>query len=393
MATARSPEDPFYDALLDDSAEELYDNAPCGYLSLLPDGTIIKANQTFLTWTGYAADDLVGRRRLSQLLPAGDRIYYETHFAPLLRMQGRVREIAVELVLQNGRRLPVMANAVTKVDEHGEPLVVRVALFDATERRAYERELLAARQRAEESEARAESLARILQQSLLPPSILQPAGLEIGAAYRPSGDGSTVGGDLYDIFETADGSTAILLGDVAGKGPEAAVLTSLVRHTVRSEALQRPDPRHVLRTVADSLLRYHPDRFCTAALLVISPAPRARATIALGGHHRPVRRRANGVVDRVGEHGQILGLLNDPVIGQQTVDLAVGDTIVLVTDGVLEAPRGDELFGDLRLIGVIDEHAGAPVQELADAVVTAALTFQDGVSRDDIAVVVCTVTG
>ncbi|HUR22580.1 MAG TPA: PAS domain-containing protein, partial [Acidimicrobiales bacterium] len=99
----------FYAALLEDDPAELYDNAPCGYLSTRPDGTIAKVNATLLTWTGYERERLLGRR-FQDLLPAGDRIFYETHFAPLLRMQGHVREIAVQLLCNDGRRLPVLVN-------------------------------------------------------------------------------------------------------------------------------------------------------------------------------------------------------------------------------------------------------------------------------------------
>ena len=86
------------DDLLAESAEDLFEHAPCGYLSSAPDGTILKVNETFLRWTGYAREDLVGVRRLQDLLAPGDRIYFETHLAPLLRMQGSVREIAVEIL-------------------------------------------------------------------------------------------------------------------------------------------------------------------------------------------------------------------------------------------------------------------------------------------------------
>ncbi|HVL03439.1 MAG TPA: PAS domain-containing protein, partial [Acidimicrobiales bacterium] len=187
------PEGAFYTALLEDDAEELYDNAPCGYLSALPDGTVAKANATFLTWTGYERDDLVGRRRFQELLAPGHRIYYETHVAPLLQMQGHVREIAVDVVCRSGARLPVLVNSVVKQDDAGGPLLVRTAIFDATERRAYEQELLSARRRAEESEARATALARTLQSTFVPPEILAVPGVDVGGAYRPAGDGSEVG--------------------------------------------------------------------------------------------------------------------------------------------------------------------------------------------------------
>ena len=135
--------------LLQESAEDLYENAPCGYLSALPGGMIVKLNQTFLAWTGYRREDLVGRRRFQDLLTPGGRIYHETHIAPLLRMQGAVREIAVEIVCADGSRLAALINTVLKNDAAGQPLIARTTVFDATDRREYERELLRQRQKAE----------------------------------------------------------------------------------------------------------------------------------------------------------------------------------------------------------------------------------------------------
>jgi PAS domain S-box-containing protein len=103
--------DAFLSALAEDDPAELYENAPCAYLSALPDGTIIKANATFLAWTGYDRGALVGTRRFQDLLPAGDRIFYETHVAPMLLMQGRLREISVQVISASGARLPMLLNA------------------------------------------------------------------------------------------------------------------------------------------------------------------------------------------------------------------------------------------------------------------------------------------
>ncbi|EIM26006.1 ATP-binding protein [Microvirga lotononidis] len=137
-------------ALLE-TAEELYENAPCGYLSTLPNGTIVKANQTFLTWIGLDRKEIVGHRCFQDLLNIGGKIFYDTHFAPLLRMQGFVNEIAFDLTSADGRQLPVLANTVQKLDAAGKPLVHRITLFNATDRRKYERELLLARQKAEQA--------------------------------------------------------------------------------------------------------------------------------------------------------------------------------------------------------------------------------------------------
>src|SRR5215218_7990082 len=160
--------DAFVGALLDD-AEQLYERAPCGYLSTAADGTIIKVNEAFLALSGYTRAELVGRRRFVDLLTGGGRLYHETHYAPMLRMHGSARQIALDLVRADGQRLPTLVNAVLETDESGAPVLVRTAIFDATERREYERELLRSKQRAEASEARAVALARTLQQTLIPP--------------------------------------------------------------------------------------------------------------------------------------------------------------------------------------------------------------------------------
>jgi len=146
--------------LLEESAEDLYENAPCGYLSTLPDGTIVKVNQTFLTWTGYRREDLLAARRFHDLLTVAGKIFYETHLAPLLRMQGFVNEIAFDLVCDDRRRapLPVLVNTVQKKDAAGQPLLNRIMVFNASDRRRYERALLIARQKAEQV---AEELQRL----------------------------------------------------------------------------------------------------------------------------------------------------------------------------------------------------------------------------------------
>lgn len=120
---------------------DLYDNAPCGYLSLLPDGRIYMVNTTFLRWTGYEREAVIGTY-LRDLLHVGARIFYETHFAPLMRMQGFFNEVALDIAKADGSRLAVLANAVERRDDDGDLLFTRVSLFQATDRRRYEREIL-----------------------------------------------------------------------------------------------------------------------------------------------------------------------------------------------------------------------------------------------------------
>ena len=146
---------------LEESAEDLYEAAPCGYFSMREDGMIVKVNQTFLTWTGYGREDLVGVKRIHDLLPAGDRIYYETHYVPLLQMQGMVREVAIEILCADGRRLPVLVNSALKRHADETPSVIRTIVFDATDRRGYERELLSAREQLAEQNDRLRELDRL----------------------------------------------------------------------------------------------------------------------------------------------------------------------------------------------------------------------------------------
>ena len=151
-------------ALPDEDVLDLYENAPCGYLSTLADGLIVRVNNTLVDLTGYDRDELLAGRRWIDLLTVGGRIFYETHFAPLLRMQGQVREIAFDVLRKDGRVVPVLVNATMRSSSDGAdtPAVVRYTVFDATERRRYERELLLARNEAErEAKTRSELIAML----------------------------------------------------------------------------------------------------------------------------------------------------------------------------------------------------------------------------------------
>src|SRR5271170_2359134 len=349
----------FYAALADDDPAELYDNAPCGYLSTLPDGTIIKANATFLDWIGYDRDALIGRRRFQDLLATGDRIFYQTHAAPMLLMQGMLREIAVQVVGASGARLPMLMNALLKRGEDGQPLVVRTVMFDASERLAYESELIAARHRAEESEARARVLAETLQRSFLPSDIVTVPGLDIGGAYRPAGDGSEVGGDFYDVFRTGPQTWGIVIGDVCGKGASAAVVTALARYTVRAEALHVSSPAAVLVGLHEALVSCYPDTILTVLFLLLDQVSEGhRLRVATGGHPLPLCRRADESIETLGHPGSFLGMAETVEISEFETLLRPGDMVVLYTDGVTEARQGGSFFGEAGLAEVAGASAG-----------------------------------
>ncbi|MFC3386922.1 SpoIIE family protein phosphatase [Couchioplanes azureus] len=174
----------------DEDPGDLYEHAPCGYLTMLPDGTIVKVNATFLAWTGFERSALIGRRRFRDLLSPGDKIYYETHYAPLLSMQDDVHEMAFDLVRADGRRLPILVNSILGRDPAGRPRVVRTTIFDATERRGYEKELLAARRLAEASEQRVGALQQVVADLAAAPTgaevaeaVVRAPGLAFGASY------------------------------------------------------------------------------------------------------------------------------------------------------------------------------------------------------------------
>ncbi|MGY1824281.1 SpoIIE family protein phosphatase [Geodermatophilus sp. SYSU D00079] len=147
--------------LLDEDPADLYESAPCGYVSMLPDGRVVKVNRTFCEWTGRDAGELLGTR-LQELLSIGGRVFYETHMAPLLRMQGGVREVALDVVRGDGSLLPCLVNVVEVRDDAGAPVLLRATVFEATSRRRYERALLAAQRAAAESEARSHTVQQVV---------------------------------------------------------------------------------------------------------------------------------------------------------------------------------------------------------------------------------------
>jgi phosphoserine phosphatase RsbU/P len=383
-------EEAFRTALEREDPETIYQRAPCGYLSTTPDGTLVRVNDTFLRWTGLSREELVGQRTFVSLLTAGGRIYHDTHYAPMLQLQGSVREIALEVVRADGERLSVLANAAVERDDAGDPVVVRIVLFDATERREYERELVRAKELAEASESRAHALAMTLQQTLIPPNPPLIPGLEISSCYRPAGSGDEVGGDFYDVFEIGEDDWTVTLGDVCGKGTDAAVVSALVRHTIRAVSVRVPGPADVLHALDEVLLGHPTERFCTVALLRLRrDQGRWRFRMSLGGHPRPLLLRPDQETSNIGEPGSLVGALPGATFTETQGDLVPGSTVVLFTDGVTEGRRGKEQYGEGRLKAVAEEHRGEPV--VAESILADVLTFQRGTARDDIAVVTITV--
>lgn len=388
---ARLAREAFLEALVYDDPVQLYEKAPCGFVSTTADGLIVKCNATFRTWLGLDARDIVGVLSLADLFAPGSRIFHDTHYVPALLMHGSVREIAFDLLTPDGGRLPVLVNATMERDEHDRPAVVRVVLFDATERRSYERELLRATERAQASEAQARALARTLQQTLVPPIPPAIPGLEVSAVYHPAGSGATVGGDFYDVFPLGDEDWIVVLGDICGKGVEAAVVAGLVRHSVRALAPENAQPARLLASINGVLLRNGSDRFCTAVLARLSRrADGFDVVLGNAGHPGPYVVRAGEPCTPVTASGQLLGVFESGGFGEGRVHLGAGDALVLYTDGVTEGRRQLELYGDDRLRAAI-EAAGPRASSIVDTVLADVLGFQGGDARDDIAMIALSV--
>jgi serine phosphatase RsbU (regulator of sigma subunit) len=236
-------------------------------------------------------------------------------------------------------------------------------------------------------------IARTLQRSLLPPQLPEVPGLELAARYRAAGEQNEVGGDFYDVFRAGDGVWAVLIGDVSGKGAEAAALTSLSRHTLRAASLRTLDPIENLELLNEALWTQTDvaGRFCTVLYAQVRPSAHgADVTLATGGHLPPLIVRAGGHVERVSLRGGIVGGLRGPVFGEQTVWLGHGDLLLLFTDGVIELRRRGARHvqsGEEVLESVLRKHHDAPAADIVAAVEECVVALQDGEPRDDIALV------
>ncbi|MEV6829558.1 SpoIIE family protein phosphatase [Amycolatopsis sp. NPDC051102] len=378
---------PAFSALLEDSAEDLYEHAPCGYLSTLLDGTIAKINATLLGWLGRERDEVVGRLRFADLLTVGGRIYHETHFAPLLRMQGELGGVAFELKAADGTRLPVLVTSAVKTGSDGEAQLIRTTIFDARDRRAYEQELLRAREEAERERDRVQRLARTLQQTLLPPALPEVPGLEVAAYYHPA-SADEVGGDFYDLFPLTGGRWGFFLGDVSGKGATAAVMTSLARYTLRAAAVSDPDPvaaLSLLNTALHQEYRGSDPRYCTVIHGHLERrGDGAAITLATGGHPPALLIRAGGASRFLSAPGgQLVGAFAHARFTAVDVLLEPGDTLLLYTDGLTEARAdGRVRYSEEQLQTDLAGLTPATAPSVIGAVTDLLAGFGDGVEDD-----------
>jgi PAS domain S-box-containing protein len=230
-------------------------------------------------------------------------------------------------------------------------------------------------------------IAHTLQRALLPESLPEIPGVELQALYSPAGELNEVGGDFYDVFQYDADRWILLIGDVCGKGPRAAGVTALARHTLRAGAISGQSLSGMLGTLHQALRRQPPGAdLCTVCLILMTRAEDGlRLTVALAGHHPPLIVDRDGQARPVGRPGTLLGVLDPIEIAESEATLQAGQTLLLYTDGVSEAGRSAGPLGEEGVIELCRRSPELGLAELLEQVERAALERAAGKLRDDIA--------
>lgn len=236
------------------------------------------------------------------------------------------------------------------------------------------------------SHERQQGVIRTLQQSLLPRRLPSPAGTELATAFWPADSSLEVGGDFYDVFTIDSNSWAVAIGDVCGKGVDAAALTAVVRHTIRAGAHQLTRSAEVLSWARDAVEAFDENTYCTACFAFVRQAPSGlRVDLSLAGHPRPILITADETT-AVGEPGTILGMV-PPRFQEVVVNLGPGDALVFYTDGVTDAPAGGEVTEE-QLCEVLAAGQAASPDEIIELLRDELRRRRPGGTRDDVALVV-----
>ena len=272
-------------------------------------------------------------------------------------------------------------------DVTGRPAGVVVVLHEITER-VHDRQRL---ERILEDQSR---VAAALQASMVPPTLPDVPGIELASQYLPAGDGREVGGDFLDVFDLGQDTWGFVLGDVSGKGAEAATVSAATRYTLRALAAADAVPSETVRKVNTSLLGHTDlERHCTLVYGQVCPDPEGVTVVfTLAGHHPPVVLRATGAAEEVGALGTALALFDDPELHDTTVHLGPGDLLCVFTDGLVEARREGEMFGVERVRAVLGCPAAGTAAEISTSLVDAVHDFSGDQLADDLAVLLIRTT-
>lgn len=237
----------------------------------------------------------------------------------------------------------------------------------------------------------AEQTARSLQASLLPPALPSVPGLGLAKLYRPA-DAGEVGGDFYDLFELSAGGWALVVGDVSGKGSRAAAVTALVRHTIRTATLSLDDPAQVLSLLNRAMFldraEAELEHFCTVHLSFLAPADEGfTMRTAAGGHPAALVLRDRGPADKVAASGPPAGWYSDARFDTTHSTLGRGDVVLVYTDGLSEARRDGQFFGEEELVAALERTRGATPDAITSHLLDA-LSAAGVEARDDAAALV-----
>jgi serine phosphatase RsbU (regulator of sigma subunit) len=235
---------------------------------------------------------------------------------------------------------------------------------------------------------REHTIAHTLQRSLRPGGLPQVPGVSAAVRFRPAGEGVELGGDFYDLYRAGDSGWAAVIGDVQGKGPDAAAVTALARHTMRAAAAYEDRPSGVLALLHRALVEQSGERFITIAYAYLrAGVDRVQLELACGGHPLPLVVHPDGAVQPVGKLGTLLGTDIEPQLSDVSVELARGDVLVLYTDGVTEVRRRRrEVFGHRELTELLRGCGGLAPDAVADRIEAAVLAASEGALRDDVAI-------
>jgi PAS domain S-box-containing protein len=238
-------------------------------------------------------------------------------------------------------------------------------------------------------------IAHTLQARLLPERLPEIPGVVLAARYRAAGELNEVGGDFYDVFPRSGTEWALVVGDVSGKGAEAAAVTALARYSLRAATMEEGAPSRALRRLNQAMLSDASQQFATVVLGYVAPdgGGGLRVRISLGGHPPPLILRADGAVETPGSYGVLLGITEDAVLHDSEFSLRPGDVMLLYTDGVTEAGSRDRPLGEDGLRALISGLTTREPEQIVDAVEQAVVGAQAGEPRDDIALLALTVSG
>jgi serine phosphatase RsbU (regulator of sigma subunit) len=309
--------------------------------------------------------------------------------------------VIVESLEERDRRYPLLAGTPPSVDHSlvclpmvagGRPLGGIAVTYPET--RTFNPEELdlmmaLARQGAQALDrarlfAERDRVARALQRGLLPPELSRIPGIEIAASYQPAGGTAEVGGDFYDTFQTGENEWALMIGDVCGKGPDAAATTGFIRNTVRAIAGFERRPSAVLSTVSELLLSaWEGVGFSTICYIRVRLSRTGvRLTLSTGGHPLPFRIRPDGSVEPVGRPGHILGVFEGPTLFDAAIDLNPGDAILLYTDGLIDPRAWGADSADEKLSAFLEGLGGSSAGDIVEGV---SQLLPDTEMQDDVA--------